>query len=75
MKQFLIQIFSDKNSLFSLREVVIALLVLALLASWVGVQFFGKPVPEHIFYSFTSLVAAGTFGYSIERKCSNNQNS
>ena len=68
MKTFLKEIFRDKNGDFSLRECVIALLVLIILTSWFAQQFFGKAVPEFMFYSFTSLVAAGCFGYSIERK-------
>lgn len=68
MKHFLIQLLKDKNGNYSLRELVIALFVIALLASWVAKQFFGKDVPEFMFYSFASLVGAGCFGYSIERK-------
>jgi hypothetical protein len=68
MKTFLTEILRDKNGDFSLREFVIALLVLIMLTSWIAQQFFGKAVPEFMFYSFTSLVAAGCFGYSIEKR-------
>ena len=34
-------------------------------------QFFGKNIPEFMFYSFISLIAAGCFGYSIEKKAFN----
>jgi hypothetical protein len=68
MKIFLTEILRDKNGDFSLREFVIALLVLIMLTSWIAQQFFGKAVPEFMFYSFTSLVAAGCFGYSIEKR-------
>lgn len=68
MNTFLKQILRDKNGCFSLREVIIALLVFIMLVSWIAQQFFGKAVPEFMFYSFTSLVAAGCFGYSIEKK-------
>lgn len=68
MKNFLHEILRDKNGNFSLRECVIALLLLIILVSWVAQQFFGKAVPEFMFYSFTSLIAAGCFGYSIEKK-------
>lgn len=68
MKSFLTEIFRDKNGNFSLRECVNALLVVVMIISWTGQQFFAKPIPEFMFYSFTSLVAAGYFGYSIERK-------
>jgi hypothetical protein len=42
--------------------------VAAILISWMAKQFFNKEVPEFMFYSFISLVGAGCFGYSIERK-------
>ena len=68
MNIFLKQILRDKNGSFSLREVIIALLAFIMLVSWIAQQFFGKNIPEFMFYSFTSLVAAGCFGYSIEKK-------
>jgi hypothetical protein len=73
MKTFLKQILRDKNGDFSLREAIIAILLLIIIISWIGQQFFGKAVPEFMFYSFTSLVAAGCFGYSMEKKsCTQN---
>jgi hypothetical protein len=74
MNIFLKQILRDKNGSFSLREVIIALLVFIMLVSWIAQQFFGKNIPEFMFYSFTSLVAAGCFGYSIEKKTFDNSN-
>jgi choline-glycine betaine transporter len=76
MKKFINQLLQDKNGSFSLREVTIALLLLIITVSWVAQQFFGKNMPEFMFYSFISLVAAGCFGYSIEKKSftSSNQN-
>lgn len=75
MKSFLKQILQDKNGTFSLREVLIAVLILIIVASWIAQQFFGKNVPEFMFYSFVSLVGAGCFGYSIEKKTlGSNQN-
>lgn len=68
MKHFIQQLFKDKDGSFSLRELAIALFILVLIISWIAQQFFGRPVPEFMFYSFSSLVAAGCFGYSIERK-------
>ena len=68
MKNFLIQLFKDKNENFSLREIAIALFVLVIIVSWISQQFFHLDVPEFMFYSFVSLVGAGCFGYSIERK-------
>lgn len=68
MKNFVQQLFRDKNGDFSLRELVIAVLLLVMVCSWAAQQFFGKAVPEFMFYAFSSLVAAGCFGYSIEKK-------
>jgi hypothetical protein len=62
------ELFKDKNSCYSLREITVAILLLALLASWIATQFFGKPMPEYMFYSFSSMIAAGCFGYSLEKK-------
>ena len=68
MKSFLQQLFKDKNGSFSLRELAVALFVLVIITSWVAQQFFGLNVPEFMFYSFVSLVGAGCFGYSLEKK-------
>lgn len=68
MKNFLKEILRDKNGDFSLRELIISILVLIIIVSWIAQQFFGRNVPEFMFYSFTSLVAAGCFGYSIEKR-------
>jgi choline-glycine betaine transporter len=74
MKQFFQQILRDKNGEFSLRECVIILLVFIIIISWIGQQFLGKAVPEFMFYSFISLIAAGCFGYSIEKKSAEQNN-
>ena len=68
MKTFLTQLFKDKNGCYSLREVAIALLILALMISWIAQQFFSKTMPEFMFYAFASLIGAGCFGYSLEKK-------
>jgi hypothetical protein len=68
MKNIIHQLFKDKNESFSLREVAIAVFVLVLIISWIARQFFGLEVPEFMFYSFSSLIAAGLFGYSFEKK-------
>ena len=60
--------FKDKNGCYSLRELATVILLLAIIASWLGKQFFDKEVPEFMFYSFASLIGAGCFGYSIEKK-------
>ncbi len=72
MKQIILQALRDKNGEYSLREFIIALLTLIMLVSWVAQQFFAKPIPEFMFYSFTSLIAAGCFGYSFEKKTFDN---
>ena len=68
MKNFLKQLLKDKNDSFSLRELAIALFILVIIISWIAKQFFKYDVPEFMFYSFVSLVGAGCFGYSIEKK-------
>jgi hypothetical protein len=68
MKNFLQQLLKDKNGSFSLRELAIALFILVIIISWIAKQFFKYDVPEFMFYSFVSLVGAGCFGYSIEKK-------
>ena len=74
MKTFFQQLFKDKNNCYSLREVVIALLVIAIFVSWIAAQFFKKAVPEFMFYAFASLIGAGCFGYSLEKKSTNLEN-
>ena len=68
MKNFLQQLLKDKNGSFSLRELAIALFILVIIISWIAKQFFKYDIPEFMFYSFVSLVGAGCFGYSIEKK-------
>ena len=68
MKNILSQMLRDKNGQYSLRECTILVLLMIVVVSWVAQQFFGLAVPEFMFYSFTSLIAAGCFGYSIERR-------
>jgi len=68
MKKIIEQLFKDKDGSFSLRELATALFILVIITSWIAQQFFKLDVPEFMFYSFVSLVAAGCFGYSIEKK-------
>ena len=68
MKKGLQELFKDKSGNYSLREIVVAVLLIALLVSWIAQQFFGKDVPEFMFFSFSSLIAAGCFGYSLEKR-------
>jgi hypothetical protein len=66
--KFFKDILRDKNGYYSLRELVVAVFVLASLIGWIAMQFFSIPVPEFIFYSFMSIIGAGSFGYTIEKK-------
>lgn len=68
MKEFVKQILKDKEGCYNLRELVTVIFVLITIISWVAQQFFGIEVPEYMFYSFVSIIGAGCFGYSIERK-------
>ena len=68
MKAIFTEILKDKNGSFSIRELAIGVLILVMIISWIAQQFFKYQVPEFMFYSFTSLIAAGCFGYSFEKK-------
>lgn len=68
MKTFIQQLFKDKNGNFSLREFATAVSIFALLTSWIAKQFFNKEMPECMFYTFASMIGAGCFGYSLEKK-------
>jgi hypothetical protein len=65
---FLLQLFRDKDGNFSLRELATALFIVVLIVSWIAQQFFRLDVPEFMFWAFVSLVSAGCFGYSLEKK-------
>ena len=71
MINFLKDILKDKTNGYSLRELVIAICLLLVIASWIAQLGFGKSTPEYMFYSIVSLIAAGCFGYSIEKKPTN----
>lgn len=58
----------DKNGNHSLRELVILVCLLCVVISWIAQQFFQRTVPEYMFYAFASLIGAGCFGYSLEKK-------
>lgn len=68
IKDILHQLLKDKDGNFSLREVITLIYVLMSIISWVSQQFFGMGVPEYMFYAFISMIGAGTFGYSLEKK-------
>lgn len=58
----------DKNGNHSLREIVILVCLVCVIISWIAHQFFQRPIPEYMFYAFISLIGAGCFGYSLEKK-------
>ena len=68
MNEFGKQILKDKEGCYNLRELVTIIFVVITIISWLAQQFFGMAVPEYMFYSFVSIIGAGCFGYSIERK-------
>jgi choline-glycine betaine transporter len=67
-KKFLFEILKDKDGNYALREMVTMIFVVVTLISWIAQQFCGIAVPEYMFYSFVSIIGAGCFGYSIEKK-------
>lgn len=72
MSNFLKELLKDKTNGYSLREVIIAICMLLVVASWIAQLVFNITTPEYMFYAIVSLIAAGCFGYSIERKPNNN---
>lgn len=75
MTRYIRTLLKDKCHNYSLRELVIAISMLLVIASWVAQLAFDIHTPEYMFYSVVSLIASGCFGYSIERRITNqNQN-
>jgi hypothetical protein len=68
VKAFISQLFQDKNGSYSLREVVVLLFLSIIIVSWIARQFFQLEIPEFMFFAFVSIVTAGVFGYSLERR-------
>ncbi len=68
MSDFLKNLLKDKTNRYSLREVIIAICMLLVIASWIAQVVFNISTPEYMFYSIVSLIAAGCFGYSIEKQ-------
>ncbi len=68
MSKFLKDLLKDKHGRYSLREIVIAICMLMVIASWVAQVLYSVEVPEYMFYSIISLIGAGCFGYSIEKQ-------
>lgn len=71
MTNYLKDLLKDKTNGYSLRELIIAISMLLVVASWFAQLVFNISTPEYMFYSIVSLIAAGCFGYSIERKPTN----
>ena len=71
MTNFLKDLLKDKADGYSLREVIIAISMILIISSWIAQLVFNVSTPEYMFYSIISLIAAGCFGYSIERKSTN----
>ena len=67
-KEIVHQLLKDKDQNFSLREVITLVYVLSSIISWIAQQFFGATIPEYMFYAFISMIGAGTFGYSLEKR-------
>jgi len=72
MRKFFINVLKDKTGSFSLRELVIAISMALVVISWIAQLVFKISTPEYMFYSIVSLIAAGCFGYSIEKKQNTN---
>lgn len=65
--KYLKELLKDKTHNYSLREFVIVICILLIVTSWFAQLLFGLQTPEYMFYSIVSLIAAGCFGYSIEK--------
>ncbi len=68
---YLKELLKDKTNNYSLREFVIAVCLVLVVISWFAQILFNSTTPEYMFYSIVSLIAAGCFGYSIEKHKSN----
>ncbi len=73
LKQIIHQLLQDKDGNFSLREVIALVYVLLTIIAWIAQQFFGRNIPEFMFYSFISMIGAAAFGYSLERQSETKQ--
>ncbi len=74
MTDFVKQILKDKDGSYNLREVVTMIFVIVTLISWAAQRLFGMEVPEYMLYYVVSIIGAGCFGYSIERRAKSNNN-
>jgi len=69
---FLKELLKDKTNSYSMRECIIAICMILIIISWFAQLLFNIAIPEYMFYSIVSLIAAGCFGYSIEKHQPNN---
>ena len=67
MKAIFHQLLKDKDGIFLFGNCNLIYVILSII-SWVAQQFFDIPVSEFMFYGFLSMIGAGTFGYSLEKK-------
>lgn len=65
--EFIKATFKDKQQNPSGRELTIFVFVLMVVSSWIGEQFFDKHIPQWMFVSFISLIAAGIGLYTFEK--------
>lgn len=65
--RYIKELLKDKTNNYSIRECVIAVCMILIVVSWFAQLLFNATTPEYMFYSIVSLIAAGCFGYSIER--------
>jgi hypothetical protein len=72
--QFIKGTFKDKLQNPSGREVTVFILVIIVITSWIAEQFFGKHIPQFMFFGFISLIAAGLGLYTFESPISPNEN-
>lgn len=68
MSNYFKNLLRDKTNNYSLRELVIAISMVLVIASFIAQLVFNVSTPEFMFYSIVSLIATGCFGYSIEKK-------
>ena len=69
--EFITASFKDKQQNPSGRELTIFVFVLVVIVSWIGQQFFGKPIEQWMFITFISVITAGIGLYTIEKPKSN----
>lgn len=58
--------FQDKQQNPSGRELTVFVFVLIVITSWIGQQFFHKPIEQWMFLTFIGVITAGIGLYTIE---------